>query len=183
MANYSLSPGEGGQHYVSQASKPGLAYSEGWATGYGQTNVGNSIYVDQQEGTVFWVDISKYVYSNGDLQKPDPAGPIDQDINENIIAGMIWKLWAYQPGQTPSTEVVTVEDTDGQGVGSANIFKTLTYPKLVDGTLNRGYSKVDLVDFFDAAFCSQSATDAQITNVSNTTGYPYKSAERPACPQ
>ncbi|MBI5535569.1 MAG: hypothetical protein HY898_22755 [Deltaproteobacteria bacterium] len=185
MHNNSLSPGEGGQHFVGQASKPGLAYSEAWATSFGQSNVSTPIYVDQQEGTVFWVDISKYTYSNGNLQKPDPAGPIDQNINENVAAGMIWKLWAYQScpnGTCPNDESITIEDPDGQGIGSANIFKTLTYPALVNGTLNRGYSKVDLVDFLDAAVCSGAATDAQITAVCDTTGYPYKSADRPACP-
>ena len=72
MMNYSVSPGEGGQHFLGQASKPGLAYSEAWATAFAQTNVGAPIYVDQQEGTFFWVDISKYTYSNGNLDLPDP---------------------------------------------------------------------------------------------------------------
>jgi hypothetical protein len=185
MHNNSLSPGEGGKHYVGQASKPGLAYSEAWATAFGQATVSGPVYVDQQEGTVFWVDISKYNYSNGDLQKPDPAGAIDQDINENIGAGMIWKLWAYPScpnGECPNAETITVEDPDGQSLGSDKIFKTITYSKLVDGSLNRGYSKVDLVDFFDAAICSGNATDAQVTAVVNTTGFPYKTSEKPACP-
>jgi hypothetical protein len=181
MANNSLSPGEGGPHYLGQPSKPGLAYSEAWATAFGQSNISSPIYVDQQEGTFFWVDISKYTYSNGSLQKCDPEGPIDQFVNENVAAGMIWKLWAYQPGQTPDTESVAVEDAQGQALGSDKIFKTLTYPALVNGTLNRGYSKVDTVDFLDAAFCSGSATDAQLKAVCDTAGFPYDPANR-KCP-
>jgi len=40
--SYSKSPGEGGQHFVDAASLPGLAFSEGWATFSGQTNLSNN---------------------------------------------------------------------------------------------------------------------------------------------
>ncbi|MFW5741387.1 MAG: hypothetical protein ACOC1F_13585 [Myxococcota bacterium] len=151
MHNYSLSPGEGGPHYVNAPSRPGLAYSEAWATAFGSTNVGSPIYVDEQSGTFFWVDISKYTYSGGPLQMPDPDGPIDQYINENVGAGMIWKMFVDQS-----------MDADGLGMGDGGVFNVLTHDKLVDGTYNRGYHKVDLVDFFDAAIplrpCNQSVS-------------------------
>lgn len=172
MMNYSVSPGEGGPHFVGEASKPGLAYSEAWATAFGMTNVQSPIYVDQQSGTFFWVDISKYTYSGGDLEMPDPNGPIDQYINENVGAGMIWKLWVQQGSAVD-------QDPDGRGLGEAGIYATLTNPQLVDGTYNRGYYKVDLVDFFDSAICSGSATADDITSVTEQTGYPYNPADKP----
>jgi hypothetical protein len=180
MANYSLSPGEGGPHYLSKPSKPGLAYSEAWATSFGQSNVSTPIYVDQQEGTFFWIDLSKYESSNGAIDKPDPAGAIDQAINENIAAGMIWKLWAYPPGTT-TEEVVDVFDSQGQSLGTDKIFKILTYKPLVDGQLNRGYQTVDMVDFLDAAVCSGNATDAQVKAVCDSASYPYDATAR-KCP-
>ncbi len=105
MYNYSLSPGEGGKHYVDAASKPGLAYSEGWATFFAQSNIGSPVYVDQQNGSFFWVDISKYNYSGGALDLPKADGPIDQNVNENVEAGMLWKLWAS-----------TADDPDGRNL-------------------------------------------------------------------
>ncbi len=168
MMNYSISPGEGGPHYLSEASKPGLAYSEGWATSFGMTNVETPVYVDQQQGTFFWVDISKYTTSDGDLAMPDAQGLIDQPINENVVAGMIWKLWV-----DPSL------DPGGRNLGDPKIFGTLTYPQLVDGTFNRGYYKVDLVDFLDSAICSGNATEEDVTSVTQPTGYPYDPATKP----
>lgn len=168
MNNYSLSPGEGGPHYVGQASKPGLAYSEAWATSFAATNVGTPVYVDEQYGSFFYVDISKYEYSSGSLAMPDPNGGIDQHLNENVAAGMIWKLW-----------VDGAQDADGRGLGDPKIFGTLTTGNLVNGTYNRGYEKVDLVDFFDAAICSGNATDADVSAVCATTGFPYNPADKP----
>ena len=168
MHNYSKSPGEGGPHYVNRASSPGLAYSEAWATAYAQEMIETPVYVDEQMGTVFWVDISKYDYIRGPLEKPDPDGPIDQPINENVGAGMLWKLW-----------VDANQDPDGRGLGDDQIFQAFTYGPLVDGTFNRGYVKVDLVDFFDAAICSGAAQIEDITAVSQTAGYPYNPASRP----
>lgn len=168
MANYSLSPGEGGPHYVNAASKPGLAYSEAWATSFGCSSIGSPMYVDEQNGSFFWVDISKYTYSGGALEMPDPNGPIDQFINENIGAGMIWKLWANSS-----------QDSDGQGLGDAGIMGALMEPKLVNGTYNRGYDTVDLIDYFDAAICSGSMSEAEVNAVTATTGFPYDPATRP----
>ena len=168
MHNYSVSPGEGGQHFVNAASRPGLAYSEAWATAFGCSNIGNSMYVDEQSGSFFWVDISKYTYSGGGLELPNPNGPIDQYINENVGAGMIWKMYADG-----------AQDPDGRGLGDAGIFGALTYDKLVNGTYNRGYEKVDLIDYFDSAICSSSASEADINAVIQTTGFPYDPATRP----
>lgn len=168
MMNYSVSPGEGGPHYVGEASKPGLAYSEAWATAFGMTNVGTPVYVDQQNGTFFWVDISKYAYSGGDLEMPNPNDGIDQYINENVGAGMIWKLWVDQS-----------LDSDGRNLGDEGVFGIVTNPPLVDGTYNRGYYKVDLIDFMDSAICSGKATEADVSSVTEPTGFPYNPADKP----
>jgi hypothetical protein len=168
MQNYSKSPGEGGTHYVNAPSKPGLAYSEAWATAFGCTNIDSPKYVDEQSGSFFWVDISKYTYSGGSLQMADPDGPIDQYINENIGAGMIWKLIVDQS-----------MDPQGRGLGDPKVFGALTYEPLVNGTFNRGYHTVDLIDFFDAALCSGNASVADINAVTQTTKFPYNPATRP----
>jgi hypothetical protein len=168
--SYSKSPGEGGQHFVDQASKPGLAFSEGWATFSGQTNLSNSpsdnnpIAFRKSHGTSFWVDIAKANWSEGTIDLPDPNGPIDQNINENIVSVMLWSLWATGNAQAP------------QGLGDDPMFKVLPSQRLV-GATNRGYVKVDLVDYLDAMKCEGLATGAQISAVAAPVKYPYDNKE------
>ena len=168
MCTYSRDPGEAGVHYVDQISKPGLAYNEGWATAFGQSHIRDSFYVDEQNGTFFWVNIANYTYNNHSLAMPTPNGGIDQNINENVVAGMIWKLF-----------VNTSYDPQGRGLGDNKVFGALTFPKLVNGEYNRGYKTVDTVDFFDAAICSGNAGVADINAVSQTSGFPYNASGRP----
>ena len=172
MANYSRSPGEGGPHYVAQASIPGLAYSEGWATAFGQGNLAsafgptdpdNPLYIDTQQGTTFWVDISQAQWTNGALDLPDPNGAIDQKVNENVISDMIWHLWQ---GQGPDSGTY-------QNVGDEKIFTAFQTGRLTDPNLNRGYPKLDLIDFYDAVVCSKVATDAQVKTTSDAVTYPW----------
>ena len=175
MANYSRSPGEGGPHYVGQASKPGLAYSEGWATSFGQWNVSfagdwDPIYIDTQDGTTFFVDIAKASWTGGALQTPSKTGGIDQNINENIVASMLFKLNAGSTG-------VTTPVAGGQGLGPDALFKAFTSPR-VTGSINRGYSRVDVVDFFDGGRCTDAIPEAAIKSVSDGVDFPWDSAQQ-----
>ena len=168
--SYSKSPGEGGQHFVDAASLPGLAFSEGWATFSGQTNLSNNtsdnepVAFRKSHGTSFWVNIAKVEWSGGEIELPDPKGPIDQDINENVVTAMLWSLWASGNAQSP------------QGLGDDPMFKVLPSQRLV-GSTNRGYFKVDTVDYFDALKCGGLATGAQISAVTGPVNYPYDNKE------
>jgi hypothetical protein len=171
MQSYTKSPGEGGVHFVDAASKPGLAYSEGYATFTGQAEMSgtpstvNPIYFTKQQGTSFWVDISKNSYSGGPLELPDPNGPLDQNINENVVAGMFLSFWATSGAHT------------SQGLGDAPVYKPLGTNRLRQNeSFNRGYATVDFVDYLDALKCSGNATDAQIAAVADGVGYPWDNA-------
>ena len=174
-SSYSKSPGEGGQHFVNQASIPGLAFSEGWATFTGQSQISNSpddpdpIYFTKQKGTVFWVNVGDGSWSGGDLELPDPNGPLDQNINENIVTAMLWSLWSSNAGASLAP----------QGLGDGPLFQTLPSQRLVGG-MNRGYFRLDLVDYFDAMKCEGLASGANIGAASDSVGYPYDNAE--ICP-
>lgn len=191
MANYSRSPGEGGQHFVGQASKPGLAWSEGWATAFGQWNSSNTydpgaadydadpLYFDTQDGTTFWVNIATAAYTGGALQKPDPQGPIDQFVNENVVSSMIWHLW--QPDAARYNAELGGEDLGNYaGAGDDNMFRAVQSERITSGGQNRGYVKIDLIDFYDAVSCGQYAADDSIATVSDDVGYPWDS--QPLCP-
>lgn len=170
MQSYSRSPGEGGVHYVDEASRPGLSYSEGWATFSGQTNISNSpadndpIAFRKSNGTVFWVDLSKLTWSGGALELPDAEGPMDQYVNENVISAMMWSLWASQHAKNP------------QSLGDAPLYQVLRSNRLLQGP-NRGYPTVDFIDYLDALKCENLATASQIGAVTTPVGYPYDNAE------
>jgi hypothetical protein len=170
MQSYSKSPGEGGAHYVDQASKPGLAYSEGWATFLGQTNISTDnsnnepIAFRKSQGTVFWVDISKLTWSGGNVELPDPNGALDQPINENVVTAMMWSLWAGANAQAP------------QNLNDGPMFTALASSRLT-GDLNRGYATVDMVDYLDAMKCEKQATADQINAVTAPAHFPYDNKE------
>jgi hypothetical protein len=57
----------------------------------------------------------------------------------------------------------------------------LRHPRLLNNdTFNRGYSKVDMIDYLDAMTCAGTATAAQVENVSAGVGYPWDG--NPTCP-
>jgi hypothetical protein len=173
MQTYSKSPGEGGPHYIGEPSKPGLAYSEGFATFFAQTNISadnannQPIAFRKSNGTTFWVDYSKLTMDDGkEIGLPDPNGPIDQDINEDVVGAMMWSFWAADNARKP------------QNLNDAAIFNTLHSPRLL-GDVNRGYQTVDFVDFLDAMSCGQQATGDQILDVVTDSHYPYD--HQPQC--
>jgi hypothetical protein len=188
MSNYSRSPGEGGQHFVGQASKPGLAWSEGWATAYGQWNSSDPaagdydpLYFDTQDGTTFWVNVATASFTAGALQTPDPEGPIDQFVNENVVSSMLWHLWQPEGARffAETDEPSGLDKGTYQGIGDDNVFRAVQSDRIVGGT-NRGYSRIDLIDFYDAAICEQVANDDNIDSVSADVGYPWD--QNPSCP-
>ena len=92
MATYGTWPGEGGQHIIGIASHPGLAWSEGFATWFSAVVRGNSVYYDKQRGAFFWFDIGERRYSQATWQRPDANAGLEQLIDENEIAAMLFGL-------------------------------------------------------------------------------------------
>jgi hypothetical protein len=180
MQSYTRSPGEGGPHYVDAPSKPGLAYSEGYATFVGQTQISSGpgdndpIYFTKKNGTVFWVDISNNTWDLGGgsgtgLELPNPNGPINQDVNENVIASMFWSFWAQNNAMAP------------QSLGEGPVFAPLRSPRLLNNpSYNRGYATVDFIDYLDAVRCGNHATANQVSAVASSVGYPWDN--NPTCP-
>lgn len=172
MSSFSISPGEGGPHFVDAASRPGLAYSEGFATFMGQSNLsggnpanGNPVYFTVQNGTGFWVNLNNRNWLNGPLEDPNPGGGEDQDVNENVIGAMMWSLWASANAQTP------------QGLGEEAVLGNLRSERTLMG-FNRGYPTIDFMDYLDALSCSGLATDQQISAVVDPVGYPWTASGR-----
>jgi hypothetical protein len=186
MANYSRSPGEGGPHFVAQASKPGLAWSEGWATAFGQWNSSDGpsgdydpLYFDTQDGTTFWINIATATYTAGALQKPSPDGPLDQPVNENVVSSMVWHLWQPEAARYKQ-ELGGTDPGAYAGVGDDKMFQAVQSDRVLKPEFDRGYGRVDLLDFYDAAVCTQAATEPNVSTVAGDVGYPWDGA--PRCP-
>jgi hypothetical protein len=171
MSNYSISPNEGGPHGLSDESRPGLAYSEGWATFFGQRNMSEpdpeyleNIYFSVAGDTYWWYDLDKVATSSG-IPKGNPDGPLDQDISEAIVTSMMWNLWAPPVGNLPH-----------KNLGDKPLFDALTAPRTRSTALNRGYQRVDYVDYADGFTCNFAEHAPQVDEVSLLVGHPYKSA-------
>ncbi len=166
MQSWSRSPGEGGPHYVDEASSPGLAYSEAWATFSGQTNISDSpesndpVYFTMQNGTGFWVNLASEAWSGGNLVKPGAGALLTDPINENVVASMMWSLWASAGAKSP------------QGLGDDAMFSVMAHPRLNVGP-NRGYRTVDFVDYLDALVCGNFADAGKISDVVGPVRYPW----------
>lgn len=180
LSTYGRMSGEGGQHFLTKPSKPGVAFNFGWATAFAQRNTSvtaddtgqtaeyDPLYIDTQAGTTFWVDISKLEASNGTIQMPDATQGIDQPINEFVVASMIWRLWQPQAAGEGAY----------RGLGDEKIFQALTSPR-VTGSSNRGYETLDLIDLFDAASCTKAASNEDIDAVSKQVSFPWDAS--PTC--
>lgn len=170
MSSFSVSPGEGGPHFVDAASLPGLSYSEAFATFVAQSNMSggdptspNPVYFTVQEGTGFWINLESEEWTNGALEKPNPNGPVDQLVNENIVASMFWSFWAESNAQ------------NAQGLGDGPVFSGLRTERLLN--LNRGYFRTDFIDYLDGLSCDNLMTDAQIAAVVDPAGYPWRASD------
>nr|MCU0684117.1 hypothetical protein [Polyangiaceae bacterium] len=59
------------------------------------------------------------------------------------------------------------------------MFRAVQSNRLIGGQ-NRGYERVDLVDFYDATSCENVAPDQSVVSVSDDVGFPWDSS--PICP-
>jgi hypothetical protein len=179
MKNYGASPNEGGTHVMGIPSHPGLAWSEGFATWFSSLVRNEGLYYDKQGGSFLWVDLDDRRFSSGvPWNRPWPGGGLEQMIDENEVASMLWRL---------STD----ENVDG-------LLAALSSPRMTTSPFLRGYttrtweglnaegyalpytsttaSAPHLADFLDAVVCggvvSANAVDAVTEPASH---YPYPS--------
>lgn len=167
MASYGYPPGEGGKHALGKLSMPGMAWSEGWATGFSSMARGTGLYFDVQEvaggAVAFWLDLDVPKYAPGfpDWNFMSEAGGLLQPMDENAVAGGLWLLadHAQPPLAQPS---------------NSRFFAALASPRMTKAPFARGYTRhtwdldanndminvVDLkkpapmlADFMDALLC------------------------------
>ena len=180
MDVFSRSPNEGGAHSWDGLLNPGLAWSEGFATFYGQRWLSGDgeqpRFFAVQGGTQYWVDLDRIGTSPTSddsvfgivFPLPRATGGLSQTMNEAVIAAILWDLWDLGP-LTGETEVAGLDDA---------VFDLLASPRMLNASYERGYGKADLVDFLDAVRCADALAPAALTGV--LMGFPYDNS--PSCP-
>jgi len=183
MYSFGTSVDEGGQHCLGMPTAPGMAWSEGWATGFSSIIRGTSIYYDKQQGSMFWLDLSSRT-ALWPWQRPKPAGGLLQDIDENEVAAMLWSLAA------------------DSRVGPEAVLAGLQSPSVTVPEFKRGYTRQvwdrgencqrvsildtgesapSFADYLDGLVCAGASTAAVDAATSPKQAYPYPS-RAPLCP-
>lgn len=112
MNSFGRSPNEGGTHNSTCGSYPGLAWSEGFATWFGQTLLNDPLYWDNQGG-FFWRDFAARRNSEGRWNRPTPTG---RDVLPGGSAGLLQLvaedevtaiLWALSNGRADAGPIFT----------------------------------------------------------------------------
>lgn len=182
MGTFGRSIGEGGTHCIGSASGPGLAWSEGWATWFSADARSSSLYLDKQNGALFWLDLAGRDTSGSSWPRPTANKSLNQDIYEFEVSAMMWELSA------------------NQGVDQSAFDSALSSPRMTVAPFARGYTRhtwdvngctrvhisdtgestPHFADYLDALRCggvSRAAIDAATEPASR---YPYPSGS-PKC--
>lgn len=198
MDTFSRSPDEGGPHAWDNLINPALAWSEGFATFFGQwwlsADAPVSRFFSMQSGTQYWIDIERIGAAPGSddssfasVTFPLPRNdcPLPQRLNEAVVAAILWDLWD-ETSQLDEPEAVELGDL---------LFDLLASERVLDPSLDRGYCKegsgnlvcrtspppatlvgckTDLVDLLDAIRCADALSEADLASA--LMGLPYDGA-------
>jgi hypothetical protein len=185
MAAFGLWPRETSPRYFGDATNPGLAWMEGWATFFGASERNSSIYYDKQLGGFFWFDIDARHYAFDDLMWPrpsatDPAG-LKQRIDENEVASMLWQSYRTLADRAPLLRALASPRMTTAPFERGYTRRIWTDPDHPESFTDTGVSIPHLADFLDALRCVEAISPAQLDAISEpAVHYPYPSAS-PLC--
>jgi hypothetical protein len=185
MDSYSFPPVEGGPHVLSVPTFPGQAWSEGFATWFSSNLRQDSVYLDKQGGTMFWLDIAQRSYSQGaPWQRPTPPGGLTQSMDENEVSAILWGLSTSGP-TAPGTmygalaaQRMTARPFVGRG------YTRRVWQVGPDGVpinvLDTGEGIPFLADYLDSLVCGGFPPDTVNAATDPGAAYPYPS-DAPVC--
>ncbi|MBL8678197.1 MAG: hypothetical protein JNK05_03485 [Myxococcales bacterium] len=172
MASFGRSPGEGGAHTIGVPTMPGQAWSEGFATWFSYEVLRWPAYVDKQNGSMFWADITTRTYHRMRAwRRPTADAPdgMQQRHDENDVSAMLLAL---------------------AGSDAAPIFTALNSERMRVAPFARGYARHTwstnytnirrtqtsapfLADMLDALNCASFSRDSINAAAVPDTHYPY----------
>lgn len=173
MASYGTSPNEGGTHYLNTKVPPGMAWSEGWATFFSSMARGSGVYYDQGGNGMFWMDLGKLKYNDGNPLLPFTAsGGLTQFMDENRVAAALWNsaVKSQEPFKDP---------------GNQGFWKALTSNQMNNPPFTRPYNRQTWDTVTPKAGTDLNAiyTGIKQTNMPATTFPAYLDALLCAAPQ
>ncbi len=184
MASHGRSPNEGGTHYVGVPTYPGQAWSEGWATFFGAEERGDPVYLDQQDGSMFWFSLGARSYGGYPAwSRPSPSGGLLQMLDENDVAATLWDLSGKGASSGPLLAALASPrmNTSPFLRGYTRHTWTTTSPGVFVNVVDTGVSAPALPDFLDALTCAGFSRTTMDSVVLPSIYYPYPSAS-PLCP-
>jgi hypothetical protein len=183
MFTFGRSVGEGGRHCFGVVSAPGLAWSEGWATWFSSDARDDPVYIDKQNGSMFWLDMSDRTTSGSGWPRPTASAGLTQDMYENEVVAMMWQL------------------SRTMGLGRAPFDAALASTRMTVAPFERGYTRETwdtdshcartnvadtgesttfFADFLDALRCGGVSASMIDAATNPTVRYPYPSST-PSC--
>ena len=128
----------GGPHWVEWAVDPRMAWSEGFASYFGQEVLGEPIYIDASEYDSLVFDLE----AASEMCPAKSYLGMQQDICEALVGGVLWDL--ADPDNT---------EYDTLFMGPEEIFDVMGSYFVGATFADRGVTGVDFVDFLDGWFC------------------------------
>lgn len=179
MASFGRSPGEGGAHSIGVPTMPGQAWSEGFATWFSYDILRWPAYIDKQNGSMFWADITSRTYHRMRAwRRPTADAPdgLQQRHDENDVSAMLLTM---------------------AGSDSAPIYAALNSERMRTAPFARGYARHTwstnytniqrtqtsapfFADMLDALNCASFSRETIDTATVPEMHYPYSSSE-PLC--
>lgn len=161
MEAYSRWPGDLSVHDASALARPGVAYTEGFATFYGQATLS---FVHGAP-----VPIARFRTGEVDLERATAGGePVDAPL-----ASATDDPWATE------TTVAAVLWAIRDQIGDEALIAAMRSERLL--ALERDHGRTDLLDLLDALLCDGLAGEATLVTATERFAYPWDPAEA-RCP-
>jgi hypothetical protein len=183
MDSYAASTKENGPRCLTGLVPPGIAWSEGWATGFSAFVRNQPWYLTKLEGTMSWATLDTRQYSTGSFwQRPQASAGLQQLMDENEVSAILWGLYAAGATFEDLFDAMASEALQGPEFGREYTSTSWTMSRCVASNLEEtGLASPILADYLDALVCngvSGAIVDAATEPASH---YPYPSSS-PRCP-
>ncbi|MGB0647550.1 MAG: hypothetical protein ACPGQS_10270, partial [Bradymonadia bacterium] len=176
-ARFSRDDNPGGPHTLGQPTSPAQAMSEGFASfnALRQLSRRASNPVSQmrfvQDNITYTIDygVSRSA-NNGTIAFPNPNGRSSDDLDEQVVTVALWHLF-------DGSEVSEDRVNDGAAFSFTDLLGYMQSPRYLER--DRAADGADLIDFFDAIYCSQNARWGDALGIAeNIIGLPYNTPTR-----
>lgn len=149
----------GGAHDGSP-TEPDLAWSEGFASFFGQALLDDPIYVDSFEQGIWSMNLERM---GGDHAWGTEDGSLAGLVSENLVAAVLWDLFddgAAEPADHLATDLLILLDPAVHWLGG-------------DDPTDTGFEGVDLADYLTGWLATGNGRWWSVADVVLARGYPY----------